>query len=254
MIVELRFYRLCAVVCGRNAAFWGCEGRERQVVDDMIAWVHNACLNQGIPCVYGTPFWNDLLPMRRVSTKGKVDGWHHADQSSGKMAYVFDRFATHLISLLQLTRVRDENCDLIRNLLGTPFGAPLDSLKRSAPIQLGVGVPASPPAVVGVTPFSPEQPGDPNAAASAAALDSPDVAFDAMDEDDDAIPWGLFDVSNMYANVGEEQPLTAPDIEEVEVKRSQMNTPRGATPQVDVPLVAPVCRNCFGSEFSLGQS
>ncbi len=37
MIVELRYYRLCAVICGPSAAFWGCKGNEETIVDGAIA-------------------------------------------------------------------------------------------------------------------------------------------------------------------------------------------------------------------------
>ncbi len=67
------------------------------------------------------------------------------------MSFVFDRFVTHLVSLLQLTRIRDDNFDLIAELVDANFPAPTDTLQRAPPVQIGIGLVAEPGPGVGVT-------------------------------------------------------------------------------------------------------
>ena len=119
MIRELRFYRCAAVICGPNAAFWGCVGREAVLMDEAMDFVHEACREHHDPCFRGGPFWEDLVPFRRVVNKknGNIDQWHHADQGTGQMAYIYDRYFSHLIILLQLTRFRTENGATLKTLL-----------------------------------------------------------------------------------------------------------------------------------------
>ncbi len=90
MIWELRYCRGYAVICGPSAAFWGCEDREAVIMDEAIGWVHWACGESQVPCFHGGPFWEDLIPLRKVSDrkKMKLDKWHHSDKGSGRMAYI----------------------------------------------------------------------------------------------------------------------------------------------------------------------
>ena len=71
------------MICGPNAAFWGCVGREAVIMDEAIDFVHEACREHHVPCFRGGPFWEDLVPFRRVVNKknGNIDQWHHADYS-----------------------------------------------------------------------------------------------------------------------------------------------------------------------------
>ncbi len=138
MIRELRFYRCTAVICGPNAAFWGCVGREAVIMDEAMDFVHEACREHHVPCFRGGPFWEDLVPFRRVVNKknGNIDQWHHADQGTGQMAYIYDRYFSHLIILLQLTRFRTENGATLKALLNDEFQEPTDFLELAEPTPI----------------------------------------------------------------------------------------------------------------------
>ena len=120
------------MICGTDAGFWGSSGEEQLLIDKAIGWVHKVMRVHEIPCFRGLPFWTDLLPVRKINKAMNTDPWHHSDQNSGKMAYAFDRYFTHMVCLLQLTRLRSDNKEMMLRLFQEPFEAPQDSLKRTS--------------------------------------------------------------------------------------------------------------------------
>jgi hypothetical protein len=226
LICELRFYRLCAVICGPSAAFWGCQGNEAIEIDAAIAWVHSAMLDNKIPCIHGLPFWSDLRSLRRVSKAGNVDKWHHADQNSGKMAFIYDRYFTNLVCLLQLTRCRSENFAMIVRDLDKKFAAPIDSLKRAPAIKVGAGSVQAPAVVVEVTPLVQDEPAVSEVPAAPVIPDRPVVLPEVeVEAERPSYHWGQFDSSNLCANVEDERPLSARNLMDFSNARNAYNIP-----------------------------
>ncbi len=187
-----------------------------------------------IPCVRGVPFWTDLMAVRRLTKAKNLDMWHHSDQNLGRMAFLVDRYFTHFVCLLQLTRCRDEKHDEIVRLLDRSFAKPSDFLQRAPPIMVVPGLELGPAVDVGVTPLEQEDLVDPVAPVTIDEPNLHEVLPEAGSQymGSDAPP-GIFEPTNLRENVVDEQPLSARGLCALKEKRATMGIPENTDDSFD---------------------